>query len=146
MIGATLADILITAFEKEIVKPLIFSNIIKFYSRYEEDTLVLIKPSDKEAVLNRFNSFHLQIQFTCKEFIDNNDVHFLNIKITPVDTTINRKPTYTGHYAHLSSLTPLCRKIAWLTALVHRADKMYSNSSLLKNELQRVAEFASWNA
>ena len=61
--GPTLADILMTAFEEEIVKPLISSNIIKFYSRYVDDTLVLIKPSDIEFVLDKFNSFHPQIQF-----------------------------------------------------------------------------------
>ena len=70
-----------TAFEEEIVKPLISSNIIKFYSRYVDDTLVLIKPSDIKIVLDKFNSFHPQIQFTYELFIDNNDVHFLDIKI-----------------------------------------------------------------
>ena len=41
-LGPTLADILMTAFEDEIVRPL-SSNVIKFYSRYVDDTLVLIK-------------------------------------------------------------------------------------------------------
>ena len=57
-LGPTLADILMTAFEEEI-----------------------IKPSDIKIVLDKFNSFHPQIQFTYELFIDNNDVHFLDIKI-----------------------------------------------------------------
>ena len=73
-LGPTLADILMTAFEDEIVRPLISSDIIKFYSRYVDDTLVLIRPSDIPTVLQKFNSFHPQIQFTHEEFIDNNDI------------------------------------------------------------------------
>ena len=42
-LGPTLADILMTAFEDEIVRPLLSSNVIKFYSRYVDDTLVLIE-------------------------------------------------------------------------------------------------------
>ena len=39
-LGPTLADILMTAFEDEIVRPLLSSNLIKFYSRYVDDTLI----------------------------------------------------------------------------------------------------------
>ena len=78
-LGPTLADILMTTFEDEIVRPLISSNIIKFYSRYVYDTLVLIRPSDIPTVLQKFNSFHPQIQFTHEEFTDSNDIHFLEI-------------------------------------------------------------------
>jgi hypothetical protein len=80
----TLADILMTAFEDEIVRPLLSSNLIKFYSRYVDDTFVLIKPCDHDIpnVPKKFNSFHPLITFTHEEFTDNNDVHFLDIKIT----------------------------------------------------------------
>ena len=58
---------------------LISSNKIKFYSRYVDDILVLIRPSDIPTVLQKFNYFHPQIQFTHEEFTDNNDIHFLEI-------------------------------------------------------------------
>jgi hypothetical protein len=44
-LGPTLANIIMTNFEDEIVRQLIDSNI-KFYARYVDDTLVLAKPSD----------------------------------------------------------------------------------------------------
>ena len=90
-LGPTLADILMTTFEDEIVRPLISSNIIKLYSRYVDDTLVLIRPSDISTVLQKFNSFHPQIQFTHEEFTDNKDIHFLDIKISSSGTSIYRK-------------------------------------------------------
>ena len=40
-LGPTLADILMTAFEEEIVKPLISSNVIKFYSHYVDNDKII---------------------------------------------------------------------------------------------------------
>ena len=83
---------------------LINSNIIKLYKRYVDYTLILAKPSDISNILAKFNSYHPQIQFTLDYFPDN-DVHFLDIKITSDGTTIFRKSTHTGQYSHISSFT-----------------------------------------
>ena len=45
-LGLVLANIILTEFEKVIVSKLIDSGIIKFYHRYVDDTLALIKMSD----------------------------------------------------------------------------------------------------
>ena len=74
-LGPTLANIIMTEFETVIVKPLINSGKIVFYKRYVDDTLVLTKPSDIEHILNTFNTFDSQIQFTVNKFPDN-DKHF----------------------------------------------------------------------
>jgi hypothetical protein len=66
------------------------------------DTLVLIKLSDILAVLQQFNSFHPQIKFTHEEFTDDNDIHFLDIKISSSGTSICRKSTHTGQYQSIS--------------------------------------------
>ena len=90
-LGPTLASILMTAFEDEIIRPLVNEGTIKSYARYVDDTLVLTNPKDIPSILNKFNSFHPQIQFTCEEFVDNNNVHFLDIKINSFGTTIYRR-------------------------------------------------------
>ena len=94
-LGPTLANIIMTAFEDEIVRKLFDSDVIKFYARYVDDTLIVAKPSDFNNILETFNTFHLQIQFTLEEFPDNN-VHFLDLQINSSDITIFRKPTHTG--------------------------------------------------
>ena len=104
-LGPTLANIM-TALEEDIVKNLIEANIIKFYVRYVDDTLVLTKPPDIPIIPEQFNSYHPQIQFTHEEFVVNNDVHFLDIRITSSGTTIFRKRIHIGQYIHLSSFTP----------------------------------------
>jgi hypothetical protein len=110
-LGPTLANIIMTNYEDEIVRQLIDSNIIKFYARYVDDTLVLAKPCNIPKIIQTFNSFHPQIQFTFKYFPDNN-VQFLDLKINTSDITIFRKMTHTGQYTHLSSFTPWSRKTA----------------------------------
>ena len=47
-----------------IVKPLINSNIIKFYKRCVDNALNLVKSSDINYVLDQFNCFHANGQFT----------------------------------------------------------------------------------
>ena len=39
LLGPTLADITMTALEDAIIKPLIDSDVLKFYSRFVDDTM-----------------------------------------------------------------------------------------------------------
>ena len=123
---------------------LISSDMLKFYVRYVDDTLVLARPSDILTKRQKLNSFHPQIKFTHEQFTDI-DIHFVDNKITSTGTTSYRKSTHTGLYVHLSSFTLCCRKTAWLRAFVYRVHKICSNSVLLHNELQRITKFVSWN-
>ena len=135
--------ILMTVLEDEIIRPLIISDTLKFYIRHVDDTLVLIKPNDIPLIFEKLNSFHPQIQFKVEEFVDHNDVHFLDIKLDPQRTTIYRKPTHTGQYRHYSSFTPWSRKTAWIRALVQRAMKICSRQELLIFEVLNIKQFAS---
>ena len=125
-LAPTLANIIMTAFEEDIVQKLIDSNIITFYARYVDDTLILAKPSDVPYILKTFNSFHHQIQFTFEEFPEN-IVHFLDLQINSSDITIFRKSTHTGQYTHISSFIPWSVKTTWIRSLVDRAYKICSN-------------------
>ena len=144
-LSPTLANIIMIALEDEIVKDLFDSDIIKFYVRYVDDTLVLAKPSDVNLILNKLNSYHPDIQFTHEEFIDNNEVHFLDIKLTSNGTSIFRKNTHRDQYIHISSFTPWSYKTAWIRSLVSRAYKICSNDHLLSDEINNILRFMSWN-
>ena len=54
--------------------------MLKFYCRYVDDTLVMIKKDKIQHVLNSFNSFDKNLRFTVDTFDDGN-IHFLDIKI-----------------------------------------------------------------
>ena len=138
-LAPTLANIIMTAFEEDTVQKLIESNIITFYARYVDDTLILAKPSDVPYILKTFNSFHPQIQFTFEEFPEN-IVHFLDLQINSSDITIFRKSTHTGQYTHISSFIPWSVKTAWIRSLVDRAYRICSNQQLLQHELKNYSE------
>ena len=92
-LGPVLANIILSGFEKLIVSDLIKSGVIKFYRRYVDDTLVLIKPSDIPEILNKFNTFDKNIQFTIDTFPDN-VIHFLDILISSDNTDVYYKSTH----------------------------------------------------
>ena len=48
--GPLLANIIMTQLEELIINPLINDGTIKFYSRYVDDTLLVMKPSDINLV------------------------------------------------------------------------------------------------
>ena len=119
-VGPVSANIILTKFERVIVSELINDRVIKFYKRYVDDTLVLIKPSDISAVLTKLNSFDPNLKFTVDTFPDGL-IHFLDIKVSVDGTDIYRKETHTGQCTHFSSFEPFSRKTAWVKSLFHRA-------------------------
>ena len=67
-----------TELELKVIQPLVEKIIIKFYCRYVDDTLVLIKPEHIDQVHNLINSFHKSLKFTVDTFNDYS-VHFLDL-------------------------------------------------------------------
>jgi hypothetical protein len=103
-LGPTLADIIMTELENIVIKPLLTSGTLKFFSRYVDDTLVLSKPSDIPLILLKLNYFDAQIQCTHEIFTNDNDVHFLDIIFTPSGTPVYSKSTHIGQYVHLTTI------------------------------------------
>ena len=89
-LGPVLANIILCEFEDIIVSELVNSGVIKFYRTYVDDTLLLIRPSNIQFVLDKFNSFDKNLKLTFDNFPDGN-VHFLDLKITEDGIDIFRK-------------------------------------------------------
>lgn len=84
-LGPVLANSVMTELEKTKVRKLLDKDLIKFYGRYVDDTLVLTKPENVNKILSELNSFHENLRFTVDNF-DNNNVHFLDLRLNrPVD-------------------------------------------------------------
>ena len=77
-LAQVLANIILTEFEKVVGTPLMKSRILKFYCRYVDDTLVLVKEDQIDKILKAFNSFHNNLRFTVDKF-ENEDVHLLDL-------------------------------------------------------------------
>ena len=81
-LGPVLANIIMTECENVIVDKLTEDGIIKFYIRYVDDTLLVIKRTDISCVLNKFNNFDDNLKFTIDTF-ENCVPHFLYVEICP---------------------------------------------------------------
>ena len=146
-LGPVLANIIMTELEKLILPKLIESGIIKFYIRYVDDTLVLIKEDRIEEVLTAFNSFDRNLKFTVDEFEDGL-VHFLDLNVDVArggEIDVYSKPTNTGQYSHESSYVPWNYKISWAKALYNRAKHICSTESRFKAQRRRISDILSWN-
>ena len=65
-----------TELERVTVIPLITSGKIKFYMRYVDKTLLLLKEEDIKFIFDKFHSFHKNLKFAIDHFDDNN-IYFL---------------------------------------------------------------------
>ena len=83
-----LANVFMTALEKDIIQKLTNKKFIKFHIRYVDDTLLLAKDEDINPILKELNSYNKNIKFTVDRFI-NEDVHFLDIKTHQRNTNIH---------------------------------------------------------
>ena len=112
-----------------IVKPLIETSVLKFYCRYVDDTIVLIKKDKIQHALNSFNSFDKNLRFSVNTFDDGN-IHFLDIKIlNNGETDIYIKDTNTGLYVQYHSYEHWNTKTAWVHSLYDRAQKICSSTN-----------------
>ena len=81
-LGPVLANIIIKECEKVIFDNLVKEGAIKFYIRYADNTLLLVKRQDIDKVLKAFNGFDKNLKFTIDRF-ENETPHFLDSEICP---------------------------------------------------------------
>ena len=101
-LGLISTNVIMTEFETLVIDKLTKDNLIKFYIRYVDGTLVLVKVEDIHDIMKQFNSFDESIQFTIDRFEDG-IVHFVDIKINGSEADLYYKTTHTGQYCHFSS-------------------------------------------
>ena len=142
-LGPVLANIIMTELEKTVVDNLVQTGVIKFYVRYVDDTLLLIKKNDIGIILQHFNNFDKNLKFTIDTFSDCVP-HFLDIEIYPDGLGIFHKSTQTGQYVNINSFTLWKWKISWMRSLINRAKRICSENRI-KTELNRIKDFAAWN-
>ena len=82
-LGPVLANIIMIT-----VDNLLKGETIKFYIRYVDDTLLLVKRPDIDKVLKAFNWFDKNLKFTVDRF-ENEIPHFLHLEICPNGLSIS---------------------------------------------------------
>ena len=138
-LGPTLANIFMSHMEKKWLRdcPLDFKPVL--YRRYVDDSFLLFSSdSHMDLFLEYLNSQHPNISFTF-ETENNSILPFLDIKIkrNPVnfETSIYRKPTFTGLMSKYYDFAPLDYKANLITTLVCRAFRISSNYLSFNKEI-----------
>ena len=86
--------------------------------------------------LNYLNSEHPNIKFTCENEAEN-QLNFLDVSVHRKDykfeTSVYRKPTFTGLGLRYDSFVPKSYKINLISCLIHRAYEISSNWTNFEN-------------
>ena len=138
-LGPTFANIFLAHLEKSFVN-LPFSP--KLYKRYIDDTFcVFSNHDDCNSFFNHINSVHPNLKFTMEKYT--NGLAFLDTFVTVDDnnicnTTIFRKPTFTGHILNFSSCCPTNFKVGLILGYLYRAFCVCSSWALFHLEVINI--------
>ena len=124
------------------------------YKRYVDDTFAMqIEEQSSTNFLSELNSLHPALQFTCEREKDNK-LPFLDVLVNrkhsdsepniTFETTIYRKPTFTGQYTRWDSFTARKYKTNLIKCLVNRAMKICS-PNLLEMEIENLRQIFTGN-
>ena len=138
-LGPCLANIFMNFYEKiwldncpEDIRPI-------FYRRYVDDIFILCKSEDHLIKFKEYlNSKHRNINFT-HEFEEDGKLPFLDMIINRnhgcIQTSVYRKPTFTGVYTHFHSFLPSAYKFGLLSTLLFRYFSLCSSFKLFHLEV-----------
>ena len=111
----------------------------KFYRRYVDDIFVLCESQEQlERFKEYLNSKHANINFT-SEVEENGKLPFLDMLIDrnngQIQTSVYRKPTFTGVYTHFYSFLPSIYKFGLLSTILFRYFSICSSFKLFHLEV-----------
>ena len=79
------------------LEKIVVSDLITFYIRYVDDTLLLAKQDDIDNIVQQFNPFDDNLKVIIDKFTDNS-VHFLDAKIDCNENDLFYKTTHRTIY------------------------------------------------
>ena len=148
-LSATLANIFLCFHERKWLDncPADFKPI--YYKRYVDDTFVIFRNQEHaHHFLDYMNTRHNNISFTM-ELEQNNQIPFLDILIKKtsngIDTSVYRKPTYTGLGINFISSCYENFKLNAFNTMFYRAFRLTSSFENFHNEIKFLERFFMQN-
>ena len=137
-LGLALANIFVGYYEEKLFFQ---TQKTPTYFRYVDDTFAIFDHEAKaDEFLTKLNCLHPSLRFTFEKEKEKR-LSFFDAYVEKTDvgleTSVYRKPTFTGQYLRWESFSPLKHKISLMTALVHRA-LMICTKRRLNEEIERI--------
>ena len=121
------------------------------YKRFMDDIFCIFK-NEIEAIdfLNYLNEQHVNIKFTTEKE-EQNTLPFLDVQIVKLDngkfeTSVYRKPTFTGLLTNFKSFTPFSYKIALIKTLIHRIYHICSSWKIFHRNILEIENILRKNS
>jgi hypothetical protein len=142
-LAPVIADIFMAHMETTLMDRLMEIGVCEWH-KYVDDTFVLIEPTTNVTdVPHILNNFHPSIKFTYDIETDQS-LPFLDVKVTRLserqtfETTIYRKPTFTGLMTKWNSFVPMSYKKAGIDSMIRRALSICSTYQSLAVEFDEI--------
>ena len=153
-LGPVLANIVVGYQEQRLLASNPNADALLLYKRYVDDTFSLsLNTQESSQFLEQLNSLHPALQFTC-ENEDQGSLPFLDARVikkysteedrVSFDTTVYRKPTFSGQYTRWDSFSARSQKINLIRCLVNRAKRICSHN-YLQEELDNIKKIFTNN-
>ena len=119
-----------------------FEYVARCFTRYVDDIFAAFNDLETaNEFLTFLNGLHPNIKFTIEEEVMGR-LPFLDILLkreeSCMTTTVYRKSTHSGVYAHFTSFAPFSLKLQLIRSLLHRAYEICSSYELLHAEFERI--------
>ena len=126
----------------------------KYWGRYVDDGLAVIKTAYIEPFTQHLNAQHTSIQWTCELEADGKlpmlDTLTTRMSDGSLKFSVYRKPTHTDQYLQFQSHQPMEHKMGVIRTLTHRADTIISDPQDKEREIKHlmkvlsVAGYSTW--
>ena len=148
-LGPTFANIFLCFHEKKWLGSCPSEFRPMYYKRYVDDCFLIFNDiSHVDKFLNFLNGQHPKMKFT-KEVESDGTLPFLDVKVTrsgtSLETSVYRKPTYTGLGLSFFSFIPFSIKKAIINSAIYRAYNISSTFHLFDGELNFLRNFFKEN-
>ncbi|CAF4227154.1 unnamed protein product, partial [Rotaria sordida] len=149
-LAPVIADIFMSHLETTLMDKLTQSGVCEWY-QYADATFIFInKDANVNNILSILNDFHPSIKFT-RKIEDNDKLEFLHIQVIRsseqqcFETTLYRKPTFTGLLTNWNSYIPIQYKKASIVSMVNRAFNICSTYKHLEDEFNEIRRISLLN-
>ena len=149
-LGPTLANIFLGHNERQWLMDCPTKFKPTYYRRYVDDIFVLFNDkSHLEQFKTYFNAQHPNMNFTSEIEIDNAlaflDVHVIR-DLTSFNTSVYRKPTFSGVYTNHDSYIPLIYKTGLVSTLLQRSFRICTSWTQIDIEIKKIKSILTMNA
>ena len=144
-ISPIVANLFMEDFEAKALRS--FQDPPRYWGRYVDDTLVVIRDDVVDSFTEHINTIHPAIKFTIEKMKDQQipvlDTHIKVNDDRTLGFSVYRKPTHTDQYLQFDSHQPLEHKLGVIRTLTHRAKTICSTNDDLDKEITHVKKVLS---